>query len=80
MINTIVSLVLIALVVYFLVVLPYSRFRALFDKTPDPTSMTKDCAFCFSQIPDRATKCPFCTADLGQSPTKAKSGPSPKST
>jgi large conductance mechanosensitive channel len=33
-----------------------------------PTAPTaKDCPYCFSAIPIKATRCPQCTSDLGRS-------------
>src|SRR5262249_52294162 len=33
-------------------------------KSPPPELTTKDCPFCFSKIPIRATRCPNCTSQL----------------
>lgn len=63
-INVVVAFLIIAVVIYFFVVVPYVRFRARFDPAPVPAPEMKDCPRCFSNIPARATRCPFCTADL----------------
>lgn len=57
--------------VVFLVVRQMNRMRA---PREDPIkSMTKkECPHCFSNIPYRATRCPFCTSDLESRP---RSGP-----
>ena len=59
-INTIISFLIVAFSV-FLVIKNVNRFK----KEPlpaDPT--TKDCPFCLSAIPIKATKCPHCTSEL----------------
>jgi large conductance mechanosensitive channel len=59
-INTIISFLIIALVLFF-VVRAISRMEKKEEKEkPD----TKVCPFCFSTIDSRATRCPNCTADL----------------
>jgi large conductance mechanosensitive channel len=32
---------------------------------PAPAATEKECTHCFSNIPIKATRCPFCTSDLG---------------
>jgi large conductance mechanosensitive channel len=59
-----ISFLLVAAVVYYLVVLPYSRFRARFEKAPAPEPTTRDCPECLSQIPAKASRCAYCTAVL----------------
>lgn len=67
-INTAVSFLLIALVVFFLVVQPINKLIALSKAgkdTPEPT--TKKCPECYSEINIKATRCAFCTAKLTKS-------------
>lgn len=62
-INTVVTFVLIAAVVFFLVVLPVNRLVALnqrFRRQPAPT--TRECTECLSKIPRQARRCPYCTS------------------
>ena len=61
-INVLVAFVIIALVIYYLVVVPYNRFSARY--RPEPAAM-RSCPFCLSNIPVAATRCPFCTSELG---------------
>jgi large conductance mechanosensitive channel len=56
-INTIISFLIVAFSV-FLVIKNVNRFK----KEPPPT--TKDCPFCLSAIPIKATRCPQCTSEL----------------
>jgi large conductance mechanosensitive channel len=58
--NAVIAFVIIAAVVYYFVVLPYSRFRARFEpKKPDEAAQ---CTECLSSIPKGARRCPFCTS------------------
>lgn len=64
-INSIVSFLIIAAVIYFLVVLPVNKLMERFKPqvTPAPET-TRDCPYCTSKIPKAATRCPFCTAQI----------------
>jgi large conductance mechanosensitive channel len=69
--NALVSFVLIALVVYFLVVLPVNTLMARIKRgevPPDPT--TKKCPECLSDIPLAARRCAFCTSQVGPQPAR----------
>ena len=59
-INTIISFLIVAFSV-FLVIKNVNRFQKA-PPPPDPT--TKDCPFCFTAIPIKATRCPHCTSEL----------------
>jgi large conductance mechanosensitive channel len=68
-INALVSFVLIAAAVYFLVVLPMNKLVARMRRggaPADPTS--KECPECLSIIPIAAKRCPFCTSKLVVTP------------
>lgn len=63
-INTIVNFLIIALVVFFFIVRPIMKMQSL-KKSPEPAaSTTKECPFCYTNIPLRATRCPNCTSPL----------------
>ncbi len=71
-INTLISFLLTAGVVFFLVVQPLNRLMELSrrkEQTGDPT--TQKCPECLSEIPDKARRCKFCTAVIKQA-EKAK--------
>jgi large conductance mechanosensitive channel len=59
-INALLSFVIIAAVVYFLVVSPAARVMALASRNKEATE--RDCPECLSAIPVAATRCKFCTA------------------
>lgn len=63
-INTVISFLIIAAVVFFFIVRPVNRLKA--PKKPEaPAPATKDCPYCFTGIPVKATRCPNCTSELG---------------
>ena len=58
-INTIINFLLIAIVM-FVMIRVFNRFRKKQEAAPN----TKDCPFCFTGIPLKATRCPNCTSEL----------------
>ncbi|MGI6206967.1 MAG: large conductance mechanosensitive channel protein MscL [Anaerolineae bacterium] len=58
-INTIISFLIIAFVV-FLLVKAVNRLRA----APPATATTKECPYCRTVVPINAVRCPACTSDL----------------
>src|SRR5690242_15247638 len=63
-INAVLSFVILAAVVYYLVVLPVGRVMDRFMPAPPPPAATRECPFCLSKIPVKATRCAFCTSEL----------------
>lgn len=62
-INAIISFLIVAIAV-FLLIRYINRLRRP-DETPEPESAAvKKCAYCFSDIPTEATRCPHCTSQL----------------
>lgn len=61
-VNALVSFLVIAAVVYFLVVLPVNRLMARSVTEPEPVDETTQCTECLSKIPAAARRCAFCTA------------------
>ena len=59
-INTIINFVIVAFAM-FIIVRQTARFRA---PAPHPAVTTRDCPFCLSAIPLRATRCAHCTSQL----------------
>jgi large conductance mechanosensitive channel len=63
-INTVVNLLIIAVVVFFLIVRPVARMQAR-KKAGEPVApTTKECPYCFTAIPVKASRCPNCTSEL----------------
>jgi large conductance mechanosensitive channel len=66
-INTIISFLIVAAVIYFFVVKPVNALEDGYNrlhpkKEEGPT--TRECPFCLSSVPLRATRCAYCTAQL----------------
>jgi large conductance mechanosensitive channel len=61
-INTIIDFIIVAFVI-FLIVRGINHMK----KAPAPAPAvptTKECTFCYTQIPIKATRCPNCTSEL----------------
>lgn len=71
-INAILAFLIIAAVVYYLIVLPYTRLMARYQTAPAEVPV-KDCPYCLSSIPAAASRCPFCTSEVGASGAAAPS-------
>jgi large conductance mechanosensitive channel len=64
-INNLLSFLLIALIVYYFVVLPVQRLMDRFKPDePQPAPATRDCPECLSKIPQAARRCAYCTAQV----------------
>jgi large conductance mechanosensitive channel len=61
--NSIVSFVIVAFAVFLLIKGINTMKRKA--EAPAAAPTTKECKFCFSMIPIKATKCPNCTSALG---------------
>ncbi len=61
-INTIVSFLIVAFAV-FLLVRNINKLRRE-KETPPPAPATKECPYCLSVIPIKATRCAHCTSDI----------------
>jgi large conductance mechanosensitive channel len=59
-INTIIDFLIVAFII-FLIVRQINRMK----RAPAPVApTTKECPYCYTQIPIPATRCPNCTSDL----------------
>ena len=58
-IITIISFLIIALVIFF-IIRAFNRIK----KKEEAKPSTKECPFCFSSVNLKATRCPYCTSDL----------------
>ena len=70
-INALISFLVIAAVVYFLVVLPVTKLLSMSDKAEAATE--KDCPECLSKIPLAARRCMYCTSVVAPAAGPAES-------
>ena len=64
-VNAVISFVLVAAAVYYVIVVPVNAINARRNRgeaPPDPT--TKKCPECLSEVPVAARRCAFCTSPL----------------
>jgi large conductance mechanosensitive channel len=62
--NALLTFVLVAAAVFFLVVKPINYLMARMRTEPDVDSHTRGCPECLSQIPVGASRCAFCTSEV----------------
>ena len=60
--NAVITFLIIAAVVYYLIVVPMAKVTARFHKEAEAT--TRDCPECLSTIPLAATRCMYCTTQV----------------
>lgn len=59
-INTVIDFLIIAFVVFLMV----RQINKMQKPEPQPTPTIKDCPFCLSEVPLKATRCPHCTSQI----------------
>ncbi|UCH79936.1 MAG: large conductance mechanosensitive channel protein MscL [Nitrospiraceae bacterium] len=62
--NTVISFLIIAFAI-FMVIKGMNSLKKK-EEAPAAEPTEKDCAFCFTSIPIRATRCPHCTSELSK--------------
>ncbi len=62
--NLLITFLIVSAVIYFLVVVPFSKLLERFKPTPDAPAPVQDCPHCMSSVPQAATVCAFCTRDI----------------
>lgn len=63
--NAVIAFLMVAVAIYFFVVLPVDRLTARLKRgeaPPEPT--TKECPECLSDVPRAARRCAFCTSPI----------------
>jgi large conductance mechanosensitive channel len=60
-INAVLAFLVLAIVLYFLVIMPVTRAVERFNP---PAVATRECPWCLSKIPVKARRCSFCTSDV----------------
>jgi large conductance mechanosensitive channel len=63
-INALITFVLVALVVFFLVIKPVNALLARLRPEPKVDQQTRECPQCLSDIPVGARRCAFCTSEV----------------
>jgi large conductance mechanosensitive channel len=63
-INAVITFVIIAAAVFFLVIVPLNKLIARSRKEPSPDPTTRKCPECLSEIPIAATRCSACTVEV----------------
>ncbi|GAA2941851.1 large conductance mechanosensitive channel protein MscL [Streptomyces enissocaesilis] len=76
-INAMISFLLIACVLYFLVVLPVNKVHERFAPHHDVQADKRDCPACLNPVPARARRCGHCTGELVPLADAAESGAVP---
>ena len=64
-INAALTFLIVAAVVFFLVVKPVNALLDRFQTEQPVEEETRECPHCISQIPVRASRCGFCTSEIG---------------
>ena len=64
-INALLTFLIIAAVVFFLVIKPVNALMDKFKSEPSLDEQTRKCPECLSEIPVPARRCSFCTAEVG---------------
>jgi large conductance mechanosensitive channel len=70
-INAVISFLLIALVVFFLIVKPMNALMARMGRGGEAETPSRECPYCMSSIPVNATKCAYCTSEVEPVPPPA---------
>jgi large conductance mechanosensitive channel len=65
--NAVITFLIVAAVVFFLVVKPVNLLMDRMRTEPDVDSHTRGCPECLSQIPVAARRCAFCTSEVSAS-------------
>jgi large conductance mechanosensitive channel len=65
-INTLLSFLIVALVIYFFVVMPVNKLMDRYRPDTPAPALTKECPECLSKIPKAARRCANCTVQLEQ--------------
>ena len=61
-INSLLAFLIMAAVIYFFVVVPFTALLDRYKKEPEPDAPVRQCPECLSSIPAAASRCAFCTA------------------
>jgi large conductance mechanosensitive channel len=77
-INTVITFLIVAVVIYFFVVQPVNAMVARYKpKENEVAPTTKDCPYCLSSVNIMASRCAYCTSPLPP-PQQAQPAPPPQ--
>jgi large conductance mechanosensitive channel len=62
--NAVISFLLVATVIFFLVVKPVNHLLNRLGRTPEQEAPVRECPECLSKVPVAATRCAACTSPL----------------
>ena len=62
-INTVINFFIVAFAI-FILIRAINRMKREEEPAPEPEATTKDCPFCCTEIPIKATRCGHCTSEL----------------
>jgi large conductance mechanosensitive channel len=62
--NSIISFLILAFVVFFAIVKPINHLMSLRKTETTAEAVTRECPRCLSSVPAAASRCAFCTSDL----------------
>jgi large conductance mechanosensitive channel len=63
-INALISFLIVAAVLFFFVVKPVNLLMSLHKSKEPEAPTTRDCPYCLSSVPIKATRCAYCTSPL----------------
>jgi large conductance mechanosensitive channel len=67
-VNSVISFIILAFIIFFFVVRPVNALVARSKKkevpAPEAATTTRDCPYCASSISLKAVRCPYCTSDI----------------
>jgi len=69
--NALIAFLSIAAAVFYFVVKPVNALMARRKTEPDVQSVTKECDYCLSNVPERAIVCAFCTREIAAPPVRS---------
>jgi large conductance mechanosensitive channel len=71
--NALLSFVIIAAVVFFLVIKPVNNLMGRLGMTPKEDPL-RECPSCLSKVPEAATRCAYCTSELTPTGSRPDTG------
>jgi large conductance mechanosensitive channel len=64
LVNSLMSFLIVATLIYFFIVQPMNAFMKRYKPHETALVEERDCPYCFSSIPRKATRCSHCTSEV----------------